>query len=135
MKCKYFEILQYSFKFEQAVILNELLASGMTYEAWLLHMINVQSDADIAVAKSLRYMLQVTKQFFSTMFNRFVLPKRHSFEVILNSMRQFFSETVAFQILNRRAFQNSETVTISEIRKLAIFPLLLLLFIPKCTVS
>ena len=43
----------------QGVILNELLASGMTFKGWLLHMIDVNSHADIVVAKALRYMLQV----------------------------------------------------------------------------
>ena len=65
----------------------------MTYKAWLLHMINVRSDADIAVAKALRYMLQVTKakiltsstvsyfqndtfsEFFSTVYDSFFLKR------------------------------------------------------------
>ena len=99
--------------------MNELLASGITYKAWLLHMINVRSDADIAVAKALRNMLQVTK---SKNCNKvepfrkcFVLPKRYSFIFYPDSMRQFFSEMVAFWNLNGRAFQNSETVTVSEL--------------------
>ena len=55
----------------------------MTFKAWLLHMIKSTSDADIAVAKALRYMLKVKKLYFSQknhneqpFTNRFVLPKR-----------------------------------------------------------
>ena len=74
--------------------MNELLASGMTYKAWLFHMINVRSDADIAVAKALRYMLQVTKSKncnkVQPFHKRFVLPKRYSFGIYPDSMRQFF---------------------------------------------
>ena len=45
-------------------ILNELLASGMTFKQWLLHMLQVTNEADIAVAKALRHMLGVFKCFF-----------------------------------------------------------------------
>ena len=45
-------------------ILNELLASGMTFKEWLFHMLQVTNEADIAVAKALRHMLGVFKFFF-----------------------------------------------------------------------
>ena len=45
-------------------ILNELLASGMTFKQWLLHMLQVTNEADIAVAKALRHMLGVFKFVF-----------------------------------------------------------------------
>ena len=45
-------------------ILKELLASGMTFKQWLLHMLQVTNEADIAVAKALRHMLGVFKCYF-----------------------------------------------------------------------
>ena len=45
-------------------ILNELLASGMTFKEWLFHMLQVTNEADIAVAKALRHMLGVFNFFF-----------------------------------------------------------------------
>ena len=45
-------------------ILNELLASGMTFKQWLFHMLQVTNEADVAVAKALRHMLGVFKYFF-----------------------------------------------------------------------
>ena len=53
--------------FFQELILNELAASNMTYKAWLLYMIQVNHDADIACAKALRHLLQV-KMYFGLFF-------------------------------------------------------------------
>ena len=57
----------------------------MTFKAWLLHMIKSTSDADIAVAKALRYMLKVKKKKF---------PKTTQSTTIYESFRT--SQTVAF---------------------------------------
>ena len=44
----------------------------MTYKAWLLYMIQVNHDADIACAKALRHLLQV-KMYFGLFF--YLKPK------------------------------------------------------------
>ena len=49
----------------QAAIINELLASGLSYKEWLLYMLNPLHEADSAAAKGLRYMLGVGKLNFN----------------------------------------------------------------------
>ena len=47
----------------QAAIINELLASNMSYKDWLKFMLQPTNEADVAVAKGLRYMLGVGNLF------------------------------------------------------------------------
>ena len=47
----------------------------MTYKNWLYHMLQVTNEADIAVAKALRQMLGVCKNYFSGILRQIRLKK------------------------------------------------------------
>ena len=56
-------------------ILNELLASGMTFKEWLFHMLQVTNEVDIAVAKALRHL----KFFFLNFFQGIQIFSRNGY--------------------------------------------------------
>ena len=47
----------------QAAIINELLASNMSYKDWLKFMLQPINEADVVVAKGLRYMSGIGNLF------------------------------------------------------------------------
>ena len=106
----------------------------MTYKAWLLYMIQVNHDADIACAKALRHLLQV-KMYFGLFFYLKPKPFGNSFgnsETVRTlhflkfskSKRLKSSETVTFRNKTDCSGKVPKRLPFRNLKKPAIFRLL-----------
>ena len=92
----------------------------MSYKDWLKFMLQPTNEADVAVAKGLRYMLGVGNLFNFQNRYRFVLPKRYAFRNFYGPALQKLPKRIAFrtvlEVKNDPQSTNSETVCVSELK-------------------